>query len=63
MEESGFEVDSMMTYNAMVHPQYRKGGKVFMCYNVNSYSMMNLFEKASLYQPRFIWVPIEKIIK
>ena len=27
VEESGFEVDSMMTYNAMVHPQYRKDGK------------------------------------
>ena len=49
MEESGFEVDSMMTYNAMVHPQYRKDGKVLMCYNVNTYSMTKLFEKASLY--------------
>ena len=63
VEESGFEVDSMMTYNAMVHPQYRKDGKVLMCYNVNTYSMTKLFEKASLYQPRFIWVPVEKIVK
>lgn len=63
VEESGFEVDSMMTYNAMVHPQYRKVGKVLMCYNVNTYSMTKLFEKASLYQPRFIWVPVEKIVK
>lgn len=63
VEESGFEADSMMTYNAMVHPQYRKEGKVLTCYNVNTYSMTKLFEKASLYQPRFVWVPIENIIK
>ncbi len=63
VDEDNFEVDSMMTYNAMVHPQYRKDGKLLTCYNVNTHSMTKLFEKASLYQPRFVWVPIEDIIK
>lgn len=63
VQEDNFETDSMMTYNAMVHPQYRKNGKILTCYNINTYSMTKLFEKASLYQPRFVWVPVESILK
>lgn len=63
VDEPNFEVDSMMTYNAMVHPQYRKDDKILMCYNVNTYDMDKVFKKASLYQPRFFWVPIDMILK
>ncbi len=59
--EPNFDTDSMMTYNAMVHPQYRKRGKILLCYNVNTYDMEKVFKKASLYKPRFFWVP-EKMI-
>lgn len=61
VDEDNYEADSMMTYNAMVHPQYIRKDKVLMCYNVNTYSAAKLFEKASLYRPRFLWVPVKKI--
>lgn len=61
VNEDNYAKDSMMTYNTMVHPQYIKNDKVLMCYNVNTYSFTKLFEKASLYKPRFLWVPIKNI--
>lgn len=61
VDEDNYAVDSMMTYNTMVHPQYIKNDKVLMCYNVNTYSFPKLFEKASLYKPRFLWMPIKNI--
>ena len=53
----------MRTYNTMVHPQYMKNVKILMCYNVNTYDLKKVFEKASLYQPRFFWVPVDHILK
>ena len=63
VDEPNFEKDSMMTYNTMVHPQYMKNDKILMCYNVNTYDLKKVFEKASLYQPRFFWVPVDHILK
>ena len=63
VDEPNFEQDSMMTYNTMVHPQYMKNDKILMCYNVNTYDLKKVFEKASLYQPRFFWVPVDHILK
>ena len=51
VEESGFEVDSMMTYNAMVHPQYRKDGKVLMCNNLKTKSISS-YKKGALFYGR-----------
>lgn len=63
VDEPNFEKDNMMTYNTMVHPQYMKNDKILMCYNVNTYDLKKVFEKASLYQPRFFWVPVDHILK
>ncbi|SFG69993.1 DUF4185 domain-containing protein [Prevotella sp. KH2C16] len=64
VNEVDFDRDQMMTYNAMVHPQFQKNHKVLMCYNVNTYdSSKTLFDKASVYRPRFFWVPINNIIR
>lgn len=63
VNEPNYEVDQMMTYNTMVHPQYIKDDKVLMCYNVNTHDLEKVFTKASLYRPRFFWVPIELLVK
>ena len=47
VDEPNFEKDSMMTYNTMVHPQYMKNDKILMCYNVNTYDLKKVFEKAA----------------
>lgn len=62
VNEPNFEEDDMMTYNTMVHPQYIKNDKVLMCYNVNTHDLEKVFEKASLYRPRFFWMPISNML-
>lgn len=62
IDEPTMKQDSMFTYNAMVHPSYIKDGKILMCYNVNTYDFYNHYKKASLYHPRFMWVPISLIL-
>ncbi|PXV59982.1 uncharacterized protein DUF4185 [Dysgonomonas alginatilytica] len=63
VNEPNYEADSMMTYNTMVHPQYIKNDKVLMCYNVNTYDMEKVWVKASVYKPRFFWMPITNMTK
>lgn len=63
VDEPNYETDQMMTYNTMVHPQYIKDDKVLMCYNVNTNDLDKVFVKASVYRPRFFWVPIDLMIK
>jgi len=62
VKEKNWDTDKMMTYNTMAHPQYQKDGKILMCYNVNTHDDKKLFIKASLYRPRFFWVPINLIL-
>lgn len=62
VDEPNYEADQMMTYNTMVHPQYIKDDKVLMCYNVNTHDLEKVFVKASVYRPRFFWVPINMIV-
>jgi hypothetical protein len=62
VDETNYESDKMMTYNTMVHPQYIKNDKVLMCYNVNTQDLNKVFVKASVYRPRFFWVPISLMI-
>lgn len=63
VDEPNYEADKMMTYNTMVHPQYIKDDKVLMCYNVNTHDLDKVFVKASVYRPRFFWVPISLMTK
>lgn len=63
VDEPNYESDQMMTYNTMVHPQYIKDDKVLMCYNVNTHDLDKVAVKASVYRPRFFWVPISLMTK
>jgi hypothetical protein len=52
----------IITYNAMAHPQYIRDGKLLVSYNVNSLKLSKVFENVNNYRPRFIRIPMDKII-
>ncbi|GHT73454.1 hypothetical protein AGMMS50262_04590 [Bacteroidia bacterium] len=54
--------NKMYAYNTMVHPQYCDNGRILMCYNVNCLDVNDLYTNASGYQPRFFWMPMDKIL-
>ncbi len=58
IDEPDLESDSLFTYNAMFHPQIIRKNKILASYNVNTYSESLWWKKASVYRPRFLWVPI-----
>lgn len=62
INEPELRTDSLFTYNAMFHPQIRRNNKVLISYNVNTYSERLWWKKASVYRPRFIWIPIDSIL-
>ncbi len=56
------EEKKMITYNTMVHPQFQDKGRILMCYNVNCLEFFDLYKDATLYKPRFFWMPIDPIL-
>lgn len=50
------------TYNAMAHPQFTDDDMLLISYNTNSMEMGDHYKDALIYRPRFIRVPIEKIV-
>lgn len=61
VDEPGLKQDSLFTYNAMMHPQIRHNDRILVSYNVNTFSSSLLWKKASVYRPRFLWVPLSAI--
>ncbi|MEH0152554.1 DUF4185 domain-containing protein [Limibacter armeniacum] len=59
--EQGFGKNTY-AYNAMIHPQFEKDGRIYVSYNVNSLKYEEVFADASIYRPRFISVPVKKIL-
>jgi len=55
--------DEIFTYNAMSHPQYITDNKLLVSYCVNSFIVPSIHENVSFYRPRFIWIPMEKILE
>lgn len=51
------------TYNAVAHPQFTSDDFVLVSYNTNSMRLQDHYDDALLYRPRFIRVPIEKILR
>ena len=47
----------LFTYNAMLHPQIQKDGKLLLSYNINTYDEAIWWKYGSAYRPRFLWVP------
>lgn len=50
------------TYNALAHPQFIEDDLLLISYNTNSMEMEDHYENASIYRPRFIRVPMAKIL-
>lgn len=53
---------TVFTYNAMAHPQYGSGKKWLISYCVNAKNIPDLYKNASIYKPRFFWVPVSNVI-
>lgn len=54
---------TLYTYNAMAHPQYACDGKLLVSYCVNAKNIPNLYKDATIYQPRFFWIPMNTIVR
>lgn len=54
--------NSCWTYNALAHPQFTEDNLLLISYNTNSMEMSDHYTNATIYRPRFIRVPIEKIL-
>lgn len=50
---------NIFSYNAHEHPDLRKGNKIYVTYNVNSFDNMQLYKDASIYQPRFLTIDLK----
>lgn len=57
------EDSTVFTYNAMAHPQYGTDGKLLVSYCVNAKNIPDLYSDASIYKPRFFWVPMDVLLK
>lgn len=55
--------ESCWTYNALGHPQFSEDDMLLISYNTNSMELQDHYDNADIYKPRFIRVPIEKILK
>ncbi|MEQ9405934.1 MAG: DUF5005 domain-containing protein [Cyclobacteriaceae bacterium] len=53
---------SCWTYNALGHPQFMKDDMLLISYNTNSMELQDHYENADIYKPRFVRIPMEKIL-
>ena len=51
----------LLTYNALAHPQFVEKGNLLVSYNTNSQVLGDHYRDASIYRPRFVWVPLALI--
>ena len=51
----------LFTYNAIAHPQFMNEKGMLVSYNTNSFKLSDHYRDASIYRPRFIRIPLEKI--
>lgn len=50
---------NLITYNALMHPQFVEKGHMLLSYNMNSFLLEDHFQNADIYRPRFVWVPLK----
>jgi hypothetical protein len=49
---------NVFAYNALQHPKLRRGNRIYLTYNVNSFVSDDLYADASIYRPRFVRVQL-----
>lgn len=50
------------SYNALAHPEFAEDDQLLVSYNINSMEMDDHYANATLYRPRFIRVPMDRIL-
>lgn len=55
--------NNLYSYNAMAHPQHDEDGKLLVSYCINSKVPREIWDDVSIYQPRFLRVPYNLILK
>ena len=55
------EDENLITYNAILHPQFMDDERILLSYNMNSFVLEDHFSNADIYRPRFVWVPLKLI--
>ena len=52
---------NLITYNALAHPHLIRDHNLLVSYNTNSTELRDHYRDASIYRPRFVWVPLDRI--
>jgi hypothetical protein len=50
------------TYDARLHPQFSRDGKLVLSYNVNSFAFQDLMDDVRVYRPRFVEVTLPPLV-
>ena len=53
---------NLFTYDARLHPQFSRDGKLVVSYNVNSFDFADLMHDVRIYRPRFVEVTLPPIL-
>jgi hypothetical protein len=53
---------NQFTYDARLHPQFSRDGKLVLSYNVNSFEFQDLMDDVRIYRPRFVEVTLPPLI-
>jgi hypothetical protein len=54
---------TIITYNALAHPQFNRNNELLISYCVNSTDFLSIYRDVNRYRPRFIRIPISNIIR
>ncbi|AUP80637.1 DUF4185 domain-containing protein [Flavivirga eckloniae] len=61
-EQETSKKDKLFTYNAMAHPQFIENDRLLVSYCTNSFLVPTIHENVDYYRPKFLWVPMKKIL-
>jgi hypothetical protein len=50
------------TYDARLHPQFSRNGKLVLSYNVNSFDFQDLMDDVRVYRPRFVSIKLPGLV-
>jgi hypothetical protein len=53
---------NLFTYDARLHPQFSRNGKLVLSYNVNSFDFQDLMRDVRIYRPRFVEVTLPPLV-
>lgn len=53
---------NIFAYDARLHPQFTRNGRLVLSYNVNSFSYPDLMRDVSIYRPRFLELTLPRLI-